>query len=60
MVVVRDLALAARWADRIVVLQGGAVHSDGTPATVPTPAMLAEVCRVETRVERCSQGRQWC
>lgn len=56
-VVLHDLALAARWADRIVVLHGGTVHGDGPPQAVLTPAMLAEVYRVEARIERCSQGR---
>lgn len=54
--VLHDLALAARWADRIVVLRGGAVYSDGTPGEVLTPAMLAEVYGVEARVEHCSHG----
>ena len=54
--VLHDLALAARWADRIVVLQDGGLHSDGPPATVLTPAMLAEVYGVAARVERCSRG----
>src|SRR5690606_15656875 len=55
--VLHDLALAAQWADRIVVLHGGAVHSDGPPATVLTPSMLAQVYRVEARVERCTRDK---
>lgn len=55
--VLHDLALAAQWADRIVVLHGGTVHSHGPPAEVLTPAMLAQVYRVEARVERCSRDR---
>lgn len=54
--VLHDLALAAQWADRIVVLHQGGIHSDGPPAKVLTPAMLAEVYGVEARVERCSRG----
>jgi iron complex transport system ATP-binding protein len=50
--VVHDLGQAARFADRMVVLANGHVHSDGEPARVLTPAMLAEVFRIEARVLR--------
>ncbi len=55
--VLHDLALAARWADRIAVLDAGRLHGIGRPEEVLTPAMLAVVYGVEARVERCSQGR---
>src|SRR5690606_21060257 len=55
--VLHDLALAARWADRLLVLDGGRLHSGGPPEEVLTEAMLAEVYGVEARVERCSRGR---
>ena len=55
--VLHDLALAARHADRIVVLHAGRIHSDGSPAEVITAAMLAQVYQVGARVEHCSQGR---
>lgn len=54
--VLHDLALAARWADRIAILHKGGLHSFGSPAEVLTPEMLAEVYRVEARVEFCSRG----
>jgi len=54
--VLHDLALAARWADRIAVLHQGRLYAEGPPAEVVTPAMLAEVYGVEARVERCSKG----
>ncbi len=56
-VVVHDLSLAARWADRIVVLEGGRVRAAGTPADALTPEVLRSVYGVEARVERCSRGR---
>lgn len=55
--VLHDLSLAARWADRIVVLRAGGLYSQGAPAAVLTPAMLAEVYGVAARVEPCSAGR---
>lgn len=55
--VLHDLALAAQWADRIVMLDNGALYKAGNPETVLTPAMLAEVYGVEGRIERCSRGR---
>ena len=55
--VLHDLGLAARWADRIVVLEHGRLHASGAPEQVLTPAMLAQVYGVEARVERCSMGR---
>lgn len=55
--VLHDLAMAAQWADRIVLLHRGELHASGQPAAVLTPAMLAQVYGVSARVERCSQGR---
>ncbi|MCB4771677.1 ABC transporter ATP-binding protein [Ancylobacter sp. Lp-2] len=55
-VVLHDIALAARWCDRIIVLSQGHIVADGTPAQAITPAMLASVYGVEARVERCSHG----
>lgn len=55
--VLHDLALAAQWADRIVLIHAGRVHAHGRPQDVLTPALLAQVYGVHARVERCSQGR---
>ncbi|TDR95684.1 ABC transporter ATP-binding protein [Enterovirga rhinocerotis] len=55
--VLHDLALAARWADRLVVLCNGALVADGDPRAVLTPRLLAEVYGVAARVELCSAGR---
>ncbi len=55
-VVLHDLNLAARWADRIVVLDRGQRRAEGAAADTLTPELLAEVYGVEGRVERCSLG----
>lgn len=54
--VLHDIALAARWCDRIIVLSGGKVCADGTPQDAITPAMFAKVYGVAARIERCSHG----
>jgi len=55
-VVLHDLSLAARWADRVVVLERGAVRAAGEPGMAITRDVLASVYGVDARVERCSQG----
>lgn len=55
-VVLHDLALAARWADQLAVLANGRVQACGAPGEILTPALLAEVYRIDARVERCSRG----
>jgi iron complex transport system ATP-binding protein len=55
-VVLHDISLACRWADRIVVLSDGAIAAAGKPAEAITPDILARVYGVEARVETCSRG----
>jgi iron complex transport system ATP-binding protein len=57
MVVLHDLNLAMRWADRIVVIEQGAVYAVGTAAEALTPEVIAAVYGVDARVERCSHDR---
>jgi iron complex transport system ATP-binding protein len=47
MVVLHDLALAARFCRRLVLLDRGRIAADGTPAEVLTPARLASIYRIE-------------
>ena len=50
--VVHDLNLAARFCDRLVLLDRGRVHARGRVRDVLTPENLASVFRVEATVER--------
>lgn len=53
--VLHDLALA-RMADRVAVLDGGAVRADGPPAAVLTPALVADVFGVPMSVATDADG----
>ena len=47
LVVIHDLALAARFMDRLVLMHEGRIAADGPPAQVLTPDLLGSVYRVE-------------
>ncbi|MFT3965040.1 MAG: ABC transporter ATP-binding protein [Sphingobium sp.] len=49
--VLHDLAMAARWSDRVVLLAEGRVVADGAPAEALTARVLADVYRVAAQVE---------
>lgn len=55
-VTLHDLTLAARMADRVVVLAGGAVIADGPPRAALTPAVLARAYGVEARLSEGEGG----
>src|SRR5690606_4238630 len=54
--VLHDLAIAARWSDRIVVLSNGVVAADGSAGSAITPAVLADVYKVAARVTQQDTG----
>lgn len=49
-IVLHDLAQAARYAHRLVVVHQGQIAADGTPTAVVTPALLHEVFGVHARL----------
>ncbi|HZZ46484.1 MAG TPA: ABC transporter ATP-binding protein [Pseudonocardia sp.] len=53
---IHDLGLAARFADRIAVLNAGHLHSCGPPEDTITSSMLREVYRVEASVHPSPDG----
>jgi len=54
--VLHDLNLAARFADRIIVLRNGKIFADGVPAETITPDMVYRVFDIEASVERTIEG----
>ncbi|AVH99920.1 ABC transporter ATP-binding protein [Streptomyces sp. WAC00288] len=54
--VLHDLAHAARFAERVVALREGVVVADGPPEEVVTPGLLADVLKVAGRVGRDPEG----
>ncbi|WP_245528720.1 hypothetical protein [Brachybacterium squillarum] len=56
LVVLHDLNLAARYADRVVVLHEGRVRADGAPAAVLDPTLIEEVYAVRTEPRDAGDG----
>jgi iron complex transport system ATP-binding protein len=54
--VFHDLELAARYADHLLVLDEGRLVADGTSPTVLTAELLAEVFRMQARLEPTDDG----
>jgi iron complex transport system ATP-binding protein len=50
LMIVHDLNLAARYADRIILLREGEVFAEGPPSEVITRSNLADVYRIEASV----------
>lgn len=55
-VVVHDLNLAARWCDRIAVMEGGRLRAVGTPSAVFAAGLLDEVFGVTFERLRAADG----
>jgi iron complex transport system ATP-binding protein len=49
---IHDLNLAALYFQRLIMLKEGRIVADGTPATVLTPGMIAEVFGASVQVQR--------
>lgn len=52
--VLHDIGLAARFADRIVVMREGRIIADGSPAMVVTPTIIAAAFGVEATIDKAS------
>ena len=57
--VLHDLALAARFCDRIVVLSGSRLVADGRPEAALTDALLAQVFGVTAERGRATDGTRY-
>jgi iron complex transport system ATP-binding protein len=55
-IALHDLSLAARFADRLVVLAGGRIVAEGSPGDVITEALLEKHFRIRARVDRTAEG----
>ncbi len=51
LVVLHDLALAARFADRVIVMLSGALAADGPPREALTPSLIKAAFGVSARVD---------
>lgn len=51
-----DLSLAARFCDRILLMNEGELVADGAPAAVLTEANLAKVYRIQAQVRHTAEG----
>ncbi len=55
-IALHDLSLAARFADRVIVLSGGEVAAQGAPRDVVTAELLERHFRIRARVEQTAEG----
>jgi iron complex transport system ATP-binding protein len=58
-IAIHDLALAARFCPRLVVLHRGHLHADGPTEEVLNPALLKEVFGVQAQLYRDPIHQQW-
>jgi iron complex transport system ATP-binding protein len=55
-VTLHDLTLAARVADRVIVLAAGRIAADGSPAEALTEPLLADVYGIRSRIDQTADG----
>jgi iron complex transport system ATP-binding protein len=55
--IVHDLTLAARFADRVLVMNGGRIVADATPDEALSAARIAQIFAVEAVVLETGEGR---
>jgi iron complex transport system ATP-binding protein len=53
-----DINIAARYADRILLMKDGCIIANGTPASVLTPALLKEVFDIRVEVLQAAGAMQ--
>ena len=56
--VIHDLALASRFMDRLILMDGGHIAAEGVPAEVLTAERLAQVYRIDA-ASGVEDGRPW-
>ncbi len=56
LVSLHDLSLAARWCDRIVLMEAGRIVADGPPAEVLTAARLEAVYGIRAHIAADADG----
>ncbi len=54
--VLHDLSMAARWCDRLLLMDGGALVADGAPMEVLTTQALADVYGITACID---PGNGW-
>jgi len=57
--VTHDLNLAAAYADRIILLHQGRIHTTGSPADVLRGDIIAEVFQVHVALHQSPSGQPW-
>lgn len=58
--VLHDLNLAARYADHLTVMKGGAIFSEGAPSEIVTEELLRQVFEIEARITLDESGHLHC
>ncbi len=55
-IVMHDINLAARYADNIVIMDKGRLHSQGRPSKVITKEMLKDIYKIESNIHLNGEG----